>query len=135
MNEIINETIKTELSKEIRKYLMYCEDLKRFNNVYQNYKNLSEDKIIDFMKSLDVQKHDNVKLVKHKYLRDVSVKEIRQAFNDKSMADLVVVKVDVEKTIENIKLKNGHSEKIAKGLLELLLELYELEVEKIEVLK
>jgi len=127
--------METELSDEIRKHNMFVRDRDRFQNVYETYRLVSKEKILNIFKMLKINKFENVKMTKKKVLPLLTVEELKTAFNDKSMIDLVVVKVDVDETIRNIQLKHGYSEKIAKGFLNLLLELKEYEVEELEILK
>ena len=127
--------LEEQLSKEIKKYKMYDEDLKRYHNIYENYKNLTRDIIVGIMKASDTQEFEGVKLVKKKVMPPISVEELKECFNDKSMADLVVVNVDIEKSIDNIMLRNGYNENIARGILDLLFELKEYEIFDLEIKK
>lgn len=131
----MEEKLLKELDEEIRKYKLYCEDLEKSTNTFETYKMISRDKILSMFSILNLKSRSGVKVEKEKLLSLVTVEELRNAFNDKSMADLVVVKVDLQKTIENIKYKLGFSESITKGFLDLLLELYEIEYDDLKILR
>ena len=132
---IVEKSLFVELDEEIRKYKLYCEDLEKTKNTFETYKSISRDKILSMFSMLDIQSRNGVKIEKEKLLSLVTVEELQNAFNDKSMADLVVVKVDLEKTIENMKYKLGYNENIVKGFLDLLLELYEFEYDDLKILR
>ena len=131
----IRTAFEKELKEEIRKYKLVVQDIQRFNVQYGNFQDNTKERILQLMKELDIDKMDGVKKVKTKILPKLSVEKIRSAFNDKDMANLVVVDVDIEKTIENIVLRHGYSNAIAKSFLTLLLELHEFEYENLGVLK
>lgn len=132
---IVEKSLFVELDEEIRKYKLYCEDLEKTKNTFETYKSISRDKILSMFSMLDIQSRNGVKIEKEKLLSLVTVEELQNAFNDKTMANLVVVKVDVQKTIENMKYKLGYSESIVKGFLDLLLELYEIEYDDLKILR
>lgn len=131
----MEEKLLKELDEEIRKYKLYCEDLEKSTNTFETYKMISRDKILSMFSILNLKSRNGVKVENKKLLSLVTVEELRNAFNDKSMADLVVVKVDLQKTIENMKYKLGFSENITKGFLDLLLELYEFEYDDLKILR
>lgn len=131
----MEEKLLKELDEEIRKYKLYCEDLEKSTNTFETYKMISRDKILSMFSILNLKSRNGVKVENKKLLSLVTVEELRNAFNDKSMADLVVVKVDLQKTIENMKYKLGFSENITKGFLDLLLELYEIEYDDLKILR
>lgn len=131
----MEEKLLKELDEEIRKYKLYCEDLEKSTNTFETYKMISRDKILSMFSILNLKSRNGVKVDNKKLLSLVTVEELRNAFNDKSMADLVVVKVDLQKTIENMKYKLGFSENITKGFLDLLLELYEIEYDDLKILR
>lgn len=131
----MEEKLLKELDEEIRKYKLYCEDLEKSTNTFETYKMISRDKILSMFSILNLKSRNGVKVENKKLLSFVTVEELRNAFNDKSMADLVVVKVDLQKTIENIKYKLGFNENIVKGFLDLLLELYEIEYDDLKILR
>lgn len=131
----MEEKLLKELDEEIRKYKLYCEDLEKSTNTFETYKMISRDKILSMFSILNLKSRNGVKVENKKLLSLVTVEELRNAFNDKSMADLVVVKVDLQKTIENMKYKLGFNENIVKGFLDLLLELYEFEYDDLKILR
>lgn len=131
----MEEKLLKELDEEIRKYKLYCEDLEKSTNTFETYKMISRDKILSMFSILNLKSRNGVKVENKKLLSLVTVEELRNAFNDKSMADLVVVKVDLQKTIENMKYKLGFSENITKGFLDLLLELYEFDYDDLKILR
>lgn len=131
----MEEKLLKELDEEIRKYKLYCEDLEKSTNTFETYKMISRDKILSMFSILNLKSRNGVKVDNKKLLSLVTVEELRNAFNDKSMADLVVVKVDLQKTIENMKYKLGFNENIVKGFLDLLLELYEFEYDDLKILR
>ena len=132
---IVEKSLFVELDEEIRKYKLYCEDLEKTKNTFETYKDISKEKILSLFSILDIDKYSGVKKIREKILSLVTIEELRNAFNDKSMADLVVVKVDLDKTIENMKYKLGYNENIVKGFLDLLLELYEFEYDDLKILR
>lgn len=132
---IVEKSLIVELEEEIRKYKLYCEDLTKTKNTFETYKDISKEKILSLFSILDIDKYSGVKKIREKVLSLVTIEELRNAFNDKSMADLVVVKVDLDKTIENMKYKLGYNENIVKGFLDLLLELYEFEYDDLKILR
>ena len=132
---IVEKSLFVELDEEIRKYKLYCEDLEKTKNTFETYKTISAEKILSMFELLDLESRNGVKKISEKVLSLVTVEELRNAFNDKTMANLVVVKVDVQKTIENMKYKLGYSESIVKGFLDLLLELYEFEYDDLKILR
>lgn len=131
----MEEKLLKELDEEIRKYKLYCEDLEKSTNTFETYKMISRDKILSMFSILNLKSRNGVKVENKKLLSLVTVEELRNAFNDKSMADLVVVKVDLQKTIENMKYKLGFNENIVKGFLDLLLELYEFDYDDLKILR
>ncbi len=124
-----------DLELEIRKFNLYLTDINKFNITYNNYLDLNKETIIELFKILDIEKYKNVKYVKKKVLPSISIEQLSAYFNDKSMIDLLVVDVNIEKTIENIKMKQGYNDKIANGILNLLLEAKEYEIEDLELMK
>lgn len=132
---VMSEKLKEQLKEEIRKYKLYDTDLKRYQNLYQNYRDSTKQNVINIMDMLGIDKMDGVKITRKKVMPSIDVKKLKECFNDESMADLIVVNVDIEKSIENIMLKNGYNRHIAKGILELLLELNEYQIDELEILK
>ena len=124
-----------ELGKEIDKFIELNKDLSKTSNLFTNYIDISKSNIIGLLKFLKMGKYKGVKFVKRKVLPSITVEELKDCFNDPSMADLVVVDVNLEKTVENIKLKKGYNDRIARGIVSLLVELKEYEIEDLEILK
>jgi hypothetical protein len=124
-----------ELGKEIDKFIELNKDLSKTSNLFTNYIDISKSNIIGLLKFLKMEKYKGVKFVKRKILPSITVEELKDCFNDPSMADLVVVDVNLEKTVENIKLKKGYNDRIARGIVSLLVELKEYEIEDLEILK
>jgi len=124
-----------DLELEIRKFNLYLTDINKFNTTYNNYLDLNKETIIELFKILNIEKYKNVKYVKKKVLPSISIEQLSAYFNDRSMIDLLVVDVNIEKTIENIKMRQGFNDKIANGILNLLLEAKQYEIEDLELMK
>ena len=131
----IKDSALKELENEIRKFNLYVSDFKKFHNTYDTYREICKDRILQLMDYLEIDKMGNIKRTKRRVLPSLTIKEIKQSFQDETISDLIVANVDIEKTLENIKLFYGYPDKIAKGVLELLLENKEYEYEDIEVIK
>lgn len=122
-----------ELKENIRKYLLVKEDIERFNRRHKAYLDTLEFEIIQEMKKLEIDTFENMKLVNTAFVVPKTIAEIKEAFNDESMIDYLVARIDVGLSIENITLKNGFSEKMSEGYKQLLGDLFSETEERIVI--
>jgi hypothetical protein len=119
------------LKDNIRKYEMLVDDIRKFNARHNYYLDNIEHEIIEDMKSLGIDTYGKVRLEQESIPQPIDIKTLKEQFNDKDMIDYIVGRIDKEQTIENIKIKNGFSNHIAKGYLELLENLFEIKEWKV----
>jgi hypothetical protein len=124
-----------DLKEEIRKYKICDVDLKKTTNRLQNYKDLLKSNIIALMKAYHINECDGVKLTSKRLLPSVPMSRLNECFNDLDMANQVVVNVDIEKTVENLMIKKGYNEKIAQGVIDLLMDLNEQNIDDLIIKK
>lgn len=122
-----------ELGEEIAKLKELKLDKQRYINLYDNFIRVSERNILDQMNVLRISEHNGAKRTLTPQMKILSIEQIKKQFLDENLADLVVCDVNIEKTIDNITLRLGHSRNMAKSLLRTLLEAYEYKIESIEV--
>ena len=119
------------LKENIKKYEMLVDDIRKFNARHNYYLDSIEHEIIEEMKSLGFDTYGKVKLEEESIPQSIDIKTLKEQFNDEGMIDYIVVRVDKEQTIENIKIKNGFSNHIVKGYLELIENLFEIKEWKV----
>ena len=124
-----------DLREEVRKYKIVISDLTKTKNKLENYKDMLKSNIFSLMKLYMVDECEGVKKVSKKHLPSITMQVLNNSFNDVDMANLIVVNVDIEKSIENIMIKKGYNEKIAQGILELLSDINDFEYEDLVIKK
>lgn len=129
------DDIEKELDLEIGRYIMLEDDLTKLKHSYETFKDVSKDKIISMMKTLDLNSFGKVKRVLKRVYPPTTVEELKNLFNDNSLADLIVVSVDVDKTFDNLMIKGGFSEQLAKKYISMFTELNQLQYEELEIKK
>jgi hypothetical protein len=122
-----------ELGEEIAKLKELKLDKQKLTNLYDNFIRISERNILDQMNILRISEYDGAKRTLTPQIKSLSIEQIKKQFLDESLADLVVCDINIEKTIDNMTLRLGHSRNMAKSLLRTLLEAYEYKMESIEV--
>ena len=127
--------VMQELEEEIRKYKLLEEDRFRNINKYDTYISISKRKILDIMRLLDLEKCNGVKRTIVPMTKFLTIEEIKSQFSDEEIANLVVCKVDLEETRNNIMLKHGFSRSVADAILRNIKENYEYKIEELEILK
>lgn len=110
-------SLHEQLKNEIRKYIEIDNDIKKFNNKYTMFKESVEENILKLMDLLNLKSHDKIKIIEEKPLIEASYDELKNKYNGDSIVDLLVVRVDIEKTIENIMIKKGYAEPIARKVV------------------
>lgn len=110
-------SLHEQLKNEIRKYIEIDNDIKKFNNKYTMFKEGIEENIFKLMDLLDLKSYDKIKIVEEKPLIEATYDELKNKYNGDSIVDLLVVRVDIEKTIENIMIKKGYNETIARKVV------------------
>lgn len=110
-------SLHEQLKNEIRKYIEIDNDIKKFNNKYTMFKESVEENILELMDLLDLKSYDKIKIIEEKPLIEASYDELKNKYNGDSIVDLLVVRVDIEKTIENIMIKKGYNETIARKVV------------------
>ena len=110
-------SLHEQLKVEIKKYVEIDNDIKKFNNKYTMFKESIEENILKLMDLLDLKSYDKIKIVEEKPLIEASYDELKNKYNGGSIVDLLVVRVDIEKTIENIMIKRSYAEPIARKIV------------------
>jgi len=128
MSKVIKSDIKDsirERGKELaRKYKDVVEQIKLF----ETFKNTIKLEMFDVMEMLDETKIDGVKKVQRVNVDTVSVAKLKKLFNEdfkntedndirhSNLIDNVMVRVDIERTVENLLYLNGLQEPLAKSV-------------------
>lgn len=119
------------LKDNIKKYKMLLDDIRRFNARHNYFLDAIEYEILQDMKELGLKAFDSITVEQENIPQAIDIKSLKERFNDKDMIDYIVVRVDKELTIENIKIKNGFSNNIAKGYLQMLEDAFEMKEWKV----
>jgi hypothetical protein len=122
MTKEFEENLKSELSKEIKRYKMLETDERAFVAKWNNYKAISSEKIISLMRDLKISQYEGLRLEQRSDNRPMTVEELKTLFNDESMIDNLVVEIDIEKTLENLSIKKGYSDAIVRQFKQVLLD-------------
>lgn len=131
----MEQELKKELDDNIAKLKELYIDLDKKNNLYQNYIYKTKHDILGIFRLLNIEKYGGVKAILKPKMKSLTVENVMMSFSDIEIAKMVVCDINVEKTIENITLKLGYSENMAKSVLRNLLENYEYKTEDLEILK
>ena len=134
-NNTVKETNLQELKREIVKYKRLVKDLQSMKNSYETYMEICKTKILDLMDFLEIDNLDNVRKTKRRMLPAMTVKQLRNLFNDKDISDLVVARIDVDASIDHFKLMHGYSDAMIKNTFDIVLSNFELEYDELEVTK
>jgi len=120
----MEEKLKKDLLLHIKNYIAVRQDIENFINRHERYADLLEYEIIEIMDKLGITSFDKIKLEERELPISVSVEDIKREFLDENMVNYVVVKIDQEQTIRNLKLKNGLSDQVVMGYIDRLREFF-----------
>lgn len=126
---LLEESIKKEATKLASQYKT-LNDSVNYNN---NIKNEIGKKLIQLMVLNGIDRIDGVKVNKVSHVKNVTVEELKQLFNEESIADYIVVNVDLKATARNLSVNSGLNQDFVNKLLDVIKKLsynetYELEV-------
>jgi hypothetical protein len=126
---LLEESIKKEATKLASQYKT-LNDSVNYNN---NIKNEIGKKLIQLMVLNGIDRIDGVKVNKVNHVKNVTVEELKQLFNEESIADYIVVNVDLKATARNLSVNSGLNQDFVNKLLDVIKKLsynetYELEV-------
>ena len=114
--EISNE-IKASYEKRLeelgKKYISLDEQIK----LYQSYAVAIRSEMIDMMKIVGKEKVVGIKLVEKKLRKEVSIKELGSLFPSMELLEKMVVLINIEKTVENLKYVENIQEPLIKKIL------------------
>lgn len=126
---LLEESIKKEATKLASQYKT-LNDSVNYNN---NIKNEIGKKLIQLMVLNGIDRIDGVKVNKVNHVKNVTIEELKQLFNEESIADYIVVNVDLKATARNLSVNSGLNQDFVNKLLDVIKKLsynetYELEV-------
>lgn len=126
---LLEESIKKEVTKLASQYKT-LNDSVNYNN---NIKNEIGKKLIQLMVLNGIDRIDGVKVNKVSHVKNITVEELKQLFNEESIADYIVVNVDLKATARNLSVNSGLNQDFVNKLLDVIKKLsynetYELEV-------
>lgn len=126
---LLEESIKKEVTKLASQYKTLNDSV----NYNYNIKNEIGKKLIQLMVLNGIDRIDGVKVNKVSHVKNITVEELKQLFNEESIADYIVVNVDLKATARNLSVNSGLNQDFVNKLLDVIKKLsynetYELEV-------
>lgn len=97
------------------------EKLEKINTENEKILNNYKKNILNIMYVEEKTKIGNVKLIKKNVINQMTIEEIKECFNGESVLNHIVVKVDVQATLTNLKIKLGMNESTARNAINKLL--------------
>lgn len=131
MGNIMSDSNLTEAKRVANLYSKLIAINKENDKIANNYKK----NILNIMYVERKSKIENVKLVKKSVIDQMTIEEIKECFNGENVLDNIVVKVDVQETLTNLKIKLGMNENTARKALEKLLPKAIITIPDLEVLE
>lgn len=131
MGNIMSDSNLTEAKRVANLYSKLIAINKENEKIANNYKK----NILNIMYVERKSKIENVKLVKKSVIDQMTIEEIKECFNGENVLDNIVVKVDVQATLTNLKIKLGMNENTARKALEKLLPKAIITITDLEVLE
>lgn len=131
MGNIMSDSNLTEAKRVANLYSKLIAINKENEKIANNYKK----NILNIMYVERKSKIENVKLVKKSVIDQMTIEEIKECFNGENVLDNIVVKVDVQATLTNLKIKLGMNENTARKALEKLLPKAIITIPDLEVLE
>lgn len=131
MGNIMSDSNLTEAKRVAKLYSKLIAINKENEKIANNYKK----NILNIMYVERKSKIENVKLVKKSVIDQMTIEEIKECFNGENVLDNIVVKVDVQATLTNLKIKLGMNENTARKALEKLLPKAIITIPDLEVLE
>jgi len=116
----MEEKLKKDLLEHIKNYISVTKDIKTFMNTHERYADFLEYEIVEIMDKLGLKSFDKVTLLERELPISVTIKDIKEEFLDENMVDYVVVKIDQQLTINNLKINYGLSDQVVMGYIDRL---------------
>lgn len=111
-------------------------ELKRVRGVISGYTKYEQELVNDLtvrMKAYGLSELGNLRLVKEFGLETVEFGKVLDNILNEELVKKIMVNIDIEKTIENLKEKSGYSEVQIKPLIDLIKLKFGVVVERLEV--
>lgn len=96
-------SLRSAIEDKAKKY----KDVEAQITTLNNYKRLLEQEIIDMMNLLDDKKASGLKIETQKLFKPVTIEEVTDIFPSGELAGKVVVFVNIDKTVENLRYVEG----------------------------
>ena len=147
MSIVKNDLTESQIARATdlaEKYKSIVADIK----VYETYKDIIKTELMDLLEMTGERKINGVKLVEKHHVNKTSIRNLKHLFNEefdieittkddnkKTIIDSVMVEVDIDLTVDNMRYLNGLSEPLTKSIGERLERLqkskyYDLEIGK-----
>lgn len=102
--------------KDISDYVLISKQIK---NIEKHLRNI-ENNLLIRMKTSELETLGDIKLVKVPTLKEIEIGKILDYVLNKELAKAIVVKIDIEKTIKNLKETYGFAKSITTPLVKML---------------
>ncbi len=147
MAVIKNDLTESQLARATElaeKYKSIIDDIK----TYENYKIIIQTELMDLLEMTGEKKVNGVRLVEKIHVQKVSIRNLSRLFNEeieiqikdkhgnvKTITDSLMVEVDIDLSVDNLRYLNGLQDALAKSVKEQLEKLqtskyYDLEIGK-----
>lgn len=115
--------------KDISDYVLISKQIK---NIEKHLRNI-ENNLLIRMKTSELETLGDIKLVKVPTLKEIEIGKILDYVLNKELAKAIVVKIDIEKTIKNLKETYGFAKSITTPLVQMLEENLGVFEERLEI--
>jgi len=131
MSKILSDSNLEQAKSIAEKYVLLKSIHDENEKILENYKK----NLFNIMFVEKKTKIDNVKLVEKNVINPMTIHEIKDCFNGEKVFEHIVVKVDIQATLTNLKIKLGMNENFAKKAIDKLLETTIISIPELEVLE